>query len=197
MKKYLIAGLGNAGSEYAFTRHNIGFDVVDRLAVSLNKEDPPPPAGQLFRVDKLAYVCETRYRGKTVLLIKPTTYMNLSGKALHYWMQAGGIDITNVLVVTDDLALPFGTLRMKKKGGAGGHNGLTHIIETLRTEDFARLRFGIGSDFPRGKQVDYVLSRWNQEETPLLNERLDLAVSMIKSYLTAGVDRAMSDFNNK
>jgi PTH1 family peptidyl-tRNA hydrolase len=197
MKKFLIAGLGNAGGEYAHTRHNIGFDVVDRLAAALQKEDPPLPASQLFRIDKLAYVCESRYRGKHILLIKPTTYMNLSGKALNYWMQAGGVDRANVLVVTDDLALPFGALRMKKKGGAGGHNGLTHIIETLQTEDFARLRFGIGSDFPRGKQVDYVLSRWSPEEESLLNDRLDLAVRMIKSYLAAGVERAMTDFNNK
>ncbi|MBK7849787.1 MAG: aminoacyl-tRNA hydrolase [Bacteroidetes bacterium] len=196
MSKFLIAGLGNIGEEYAFTRHNIGFEVADALALELNKVEGSS-AAKLFHTERLASVYEGRFKGKTLVMIKPTTYMNLSGKAVNYWMQAEKIPVSNILVVTDDLALPFGTLRLKKKGSDGGHNGLSDIIETLGTNEFARLRFGIGSDFPKGKQVDYVLQRWSKQEEALLSERIEKAVQIVKSFVSIGIDRTMSDFNNK
>lgn len=194
MSKFLIAGLGNIGEEYTRTRHNIGFLVAERLAADLHKDES---GGKLFGTDRLATVHHTRFKGKGVVVIKPTTYMNLSGKAVQYWLQAEKIPVNHLLVVTDDLALPFGTLRMKKSGGAGGHNGLTDIIGTLQTEHFPRLRFGIGNEFQRGKQVDYVLGEWTAEEEKTLQERIDQAVLMIKSFVGIGIDRTMSDFNNK
>lgn len=194
MSKFLIAGLGNIGEEYTRTRHNIGFLVAERLAADLNKDES---GGKLFSTDRLVTIHHTRFKGKGVVVIKPTTFMNLSGKAVQYWLQAEKIPVNHLLVVTDDLALPFGTLRMKKSGGAGGHNGLTDIIETLQTENFPRLRFGIGSEFQRGKQVDYVLGEWSEDEQKILNERIDQAVLMIKSFIGIGIDRTMSDFNNK
>jgi PTH1 family peptidyl-tRNA hydrolase len=151
----------------------------------------------LFSTDRLVTIHHTRFKGKGVVVIKPTTFMNLSGKAVQYWLQAEKIPVNHLLVVTDDLALPYGTLRMKKSGGAGGHNGLTDIIDTLQTENFPRLRFGIGSEFQRGKQVDYVLGEWSEDEQKILNERIDQAVLMIKSFIGIGIDRTMSDFNNK
>lgn len=196
MSKFLIAGLGNIGEEYSFTRHNIGFEVADALALELNKVEGSS-AAKLFHTERLASVYEGRFKGKTLVMIKPTTYMNLSGKAVNYWMQAEKIPVSNILVITDDLALPFGTLRLKKKGSDGGHNGLSDIIETLGTNDFARLRFGIGSDFPKGKQVDYVLQRWSKQEETLLSERIEKAVQIVKSFVSIGIDRTMSDFNNK
>lgn len=196
MSKFLIAGLGNIGEEYSFTRHNIGFEVADALALELNKVKGSS-AAKLFHTERLASVYEGRFKGKTLMMIKPTTYMNLSGKAVNYWMQAEKIPVSNILVVTDDLALPFGTLRLKKKGSDGGHNGLSDIIETLGTNEFARLRFGIGSDFPKGKQVDYVLQRWSKQEEALLSERIEKAVQIVKSFVSIGIDRTMSDFNNK
>ncbi|MBL0064596.1 MAG: aminoacyl-tRNA hydrolase [Bacteroidetes bacterium] len=196
MSKFLIAGLGNIGEEYSFTRHNIGFEVADALALELNKVEGSS-AAKLFHTERLASVYEGRFKGKTLVMIKPTTYMNLSGKAVNYWMQAEKIPVSNILVVTDDLALPFGTLRLKKKGSDGGHNGLSDIIETLGTNEFARLRFGIGSDFPKGKQVDYVLQRWSKQEEALLSERIEKAVQIVKSFVSIGIDRTMSDFNNK
>jgi len=197
MNKFLIVGLGNPGVEYANTRHNIGFKIVDALAVSLQKEDVKQSADKLFAADKLVFITEGKYRAKTIVIIKPTTYMNLSGKAVNFWMQAEKIPIENVLIITDDLALPFATLRLKKKGSAGGHNGLRDIIETLSTDTFPRLRFGIGSDFTKGKQVDYVLNPWSDEEEKVLPERIGKAVHLIKSFITVGIDRAMSDFNNR
>ena len=194
MSKFLIAGLGNIGEEYTRTRHNIGFLVAERLAADLNKDES---GGKLFSTDRLVTIHHTRFKGKGVVVIKPTTFMNLSGKAVQYWLQAEKIPVNHLLVVTDDLALPFGTLRMKKSGGAGGHNGLTDIIDTLQTENFPRLRFGIGSEFQRGKQVDYVLGEWSEDEQKILNERIDQAVLMIKSFIGIGIDRTMSDFNNK
>ncbi len=196
MSKFLIAGLGNIGEEYSFTRHNIGFEVADALALELNKVEGSS-AAKLFHTERLASVYEGRFKGKTLVMIKPTTYMNLSGKAVNYWMQAEKIPVSNILVITDDLALPFGTLRLKKKGSDGGHNGLSDIIETLGTNEFARLRFGIGSDFPKGKQVDYVLQRWSKQEETLLSERIEKAVQIVKSFVSIGIDRTMSDFNNK
>ncbi|MBP7270800.1 MAG: aminoacyl-tRNA hydrolase [Bacteroidia bacterium] len=194
MSKFLIAGLGNIGDEYTRTRHNIGFLVAERLAADLNKDES---GGKLFSTDRLVTIHHTRFKGKGVVVIKPTTFMNLSGKAVQYWLQAEKIPVNHLLVVTDDLALPFGTLRMKKSGGAGGHNGLTDIIETLQTESFPRLRFGIGNEFQRGKQVDYVLGEWSEDERKTLNDRIDQAVLMIKSFIGIGIDRTMSDFNNK
>lgn len=194
MSKFLIAGLGNIGEEYTRTRHNIGFLVAERLAADLNKDET---GGKLFSTDRLVTIHHTRFKGKGVVVIKPTTFMNLSGKAVQYWLQAEKIPVNHLLVVTDDLALPYGTLRMKKSGGAGGHNGLTDIIDTLQTENFPRLRFGIGSEFQRGKQVDYVLGQWSEDEQKILNERIDQAVLMIKSFIGIGIDRTMSDFNNK
>lgn len=195
MSKFLIVGLGNIGSEYEFTRHNIGFLIVDALAENLVKDEIKP--AKLFTTDKLAMIHHTKYKGKQVVIIKPTTYMNLSGKALNFWMQIEKIALENVLIVTDDLALPFGTLRMKKKGSDGGHNGLTDIAHVLNTTEYNRLRFGVGNNFSKGKQVDYVLGQWGEEEQKTLKERIDLSVQMIKSFIGIGVDRTMSDFNGK
>lgn len=195
MSKFLIVGLGNIGSEYEFTRHNIGFLIVDALAENLVKDEIKP--AKLFTTDKLAMIHHTKYKGKQVVIIKPTTYMNLSGKALNFWMQIEKIALENVLIVTDDLALPFGILRMKKKGSDGGHNGLTDIAHVLNTTEYNRLRFGVGNNFSKGKQVDYVLGQWGEEEQKTLKERIDLSVQMIKSFIGIGVDRTMSDFNGK
>lgn len=184
----LIVGLGNIGKEYENTRHNIGFMVVDELAkrwgVSFN------------RTDKNAMFAEYRAPEK-IMLIKPTTYMNLSGKAVKYWMQQEKIPIENVLVVLDEIALPLGTLRMRKKGSDAGHNGLANIIESLGTNVFPRLRFGIGDDFPKGKQIDFVLGKWKPSEIDIVNSRLEIAANFIKSFVTQGVDLTMNQFNNK
>jgi len=197
MEKFLIAGLGNIGDEYENTRHNVGFNVADALASALQKEDDKKASVKLFSSDRLAFVNQSRFKGNRITIIKPTTYMNLSGKAVNYWMQEEKIPFKNLLIVADDLALPFGTLRMKKKGSDGGHNGLTDIIATFNTSEFARLRFGIGSEFSKGKQVDYVLGKWSPEEEKVLSERIDQCVKIIKSFVAIGVDRTMSDFNNK
>ena len=186
--KYLIAGLGNIGDEYENTRHNIGFKVLDALA----KENDLK-----FSSDRLAAVAELRFKGRTLVLIKPSTYMNLSGKAVNYWMQAHKISKENVLVITDDIALPFGTLRMKGKGSDGGHNGLKNIQETLNSVEYARLRFGVGSEFNKGKQVDYVLGKWSDEEEQKLQERIKVATDMIKGFATIGLQLTMTNFNNK
>jgi PTH1 family peptidyl-tRNA hydrolase len=195
VSKFLITGLGNIGEEYSFTRHNIGFEVADALAKSLIKEDEKP--AKLFATDKLAFINHSKFKGKQLVIIKPTTYMNLSGKAVNYWMQAEKIALENLLVITDDLALPFGLLRMKKKGSDGGHNGLNDIAATLNTTEYIRLRFGIGSNFAKGHQVNYVLNRWDTEEEKLLPERIAKAVEMIKSFISIGADRTMSIFNGK
>jgi len=186
--KYLIAGLGNIGDEYANTRHNIGFLILDAFAKASNIS---------FKPDRLASVAEVKYKGKTFVLIKPSTFMNLSGKAVNYWLQAEKIPLENLLVITDDLALPLGTLRLKKKGSDGGHNGLKSIQETLNTTEYARLRFGIGCDYSKGKQVDYVLGNWSKEELLVLSERINMSMEIIKSFGTIGVERTMSNFNNK
>lgn len=186
--KYLIAGLGNIGSEYAHTRHNIGFDVVDALA----KEHDCP-----FEDGRYGMVANLKFKGRTFVLLKPSTYMNLSGKAIAYWMQKEKIAIENVLVVVDDLALPFGTLRLKPKGSDAGHNGLKHIQETLGHNNYARLRFGIGDNFRKGGQVDYVLGKWSGEEAKDLPLRIDVACQMIKSFGTIGMQPTMTAFNNK
>jgi len=188
MSKFLIVGLGNIGEEYADTRHNIGFRILDEL---VKKE------GVSFRVDRLAAVAEYKFKGKLFILIKPSTFMNLSGKAVNYWMQAEKIHIDNVLILTDDLALPLGSLRLKTKGSDGGHNGLKSIQETLNNTAYARLRFGIGNEFSKGKQVDFVLGKWTEEEQKALPPRVDMAIDIIKSFGTIGVSRTMSAFNNK
>jgi len=186
--KYLIVGLGNIGAEYAHTRHNIGFDVMDTLA---NEKE------EKYSVERLAAVARIKHKGRTFILIKPSTYMNLSGKAVKYWLQAEKINLKNLLVVTDDIALDAGTLRMRPKGSHGGHNGLEDIIESLGTSEFARLRFGIGSDYPRGRQADFVLSPWKAGEKAMLNEKKDQAVEMVLSFGLAGVATTMNLYNNK
>lgn len=186
--KYLIAGLGNIGDEYANTRHNIGFIILDALAKASNIS---------FKTDRLASVAELKFKGRTFILIKPSTYMNLSGKAINYWMQAEKISIENVLVITDDLALPFGTIRIKTKGSDGGHNGLKNIQETLQSQNYARLRFGVGSDFTKGSQVNYVLGEWTAEENKIMPERIEKCTEAIKAFGTMGINNAMNTFNGK
>ena len=186
--KFLIAGLGNIGPDYVHTRHNIGFDVADALAKSLSVD---------FSSGKRVWMAEGKFKGRQIYIIKPTTYMNLSGEAIRYWLQDLKISKENLLVVADDLALPFGTLRMKPSGSAAGHNGITNIIECLQTEQFARLRFGIGNNYPKGKQVDYVLGHWTSSESIDLIPRIDTAVEMIKSFVGVGLQPTMNIFNNK
>ncbi len=187
MKKYLIVGLGNIGPEYAQTRHNIGFKVLDALA---NKENLN------FETVKLGDVCTHKVKGRSVLLLKPSTYMNLSGKALKYWMDKENIPLENVLVITDDINLDFGTIRIKTKGSNGGHNGLKDIQNTLNSSEYNRFRFGVGADFGKGKQVDYVLGKWNEEEKTALKERLEKATEVINSFVLAGMSTTMNAFNN-
>ncbi|WP_442795148.1 aminoacyl-tRNA hydrolase [Pelobium manganitolerans] len=186
--KYLIVGLGNIGSEYADTRHNIGFMVLDELA----KE-----AGATFTNMRLAYYTEVSYKGRTLCLIKPTTYMNLSGKAVRHWMQELKIPIENVLIVVDDLAIPFGSVRIKPKGSAAGHNGLKSIEGLLGSNEYPRLRFGISDNYPRGRQVDYVLSGFDKDEIPELPALIDKSINMIKAFVTIGIELTMTNFNKK
>lgn len=186
--KYLIAGLGNIGSEYANTRHNIGFMVLDAFAKASNA---------VFTSERYGSVAEVRHKGRTFVLLKPSTYMNLSGKAVAYWMKAENIPIENTLVVVDDIAIDLGAIRIRMKGSDGGHNGLKNIAEVLGHNNFARLRFGVGGDFPRGHQVDYVLGEWSKQELAVLPERVDLAVEAIKSFGTIGLERTMNFFNKK
>ncbi len=187
--KYLIAGLGNIGAEYDHTRHNIGFDVIDSLAASVE--------GLQFEMGRKAMVANMRHRGRTLILLKPTTFMNLSGEAIQYWLQQEKIQIQNLLVIADDLALPFGSLRLRPKGGSAGHNGIESIIECLQTEEFPRLRFGIGSDFSKGQQVRYVLGRWEKNEMELLKPRMITACDIIKSFVSIGLQETMNLYNNK
>lgn len=186
--KYLIVGLGNIGVEYQNTRHNIGFNVVDAIAEK---------AGVTFSVDRYGAVAELRHRGHIVTLLKPSTYMNLSGKAVRYWLEATKTPLENLLVIVDDIALPFGTLRMRMKGSDGGHNGLKNINELLSTDSYSRIRFGIGGDFPRGYQVDHVLGEWTTEEQSKLPEHLKLFVEASLSFVSVGAQRTMNTFNKK
>ena len=188
MKKFLVVGLGNIGSKYANTRHNIGFKVLDHLA---SEEDLD------FDTIKLGDVTTYKFKGRTFILLKPSTYMNLSGKAVKYWMTKEKIAIENLLIITDDINLPFGTLRIKTKGSHGGHNGLKDIQDTLNTSMYNRFRFGISDDFSKGRQVDYVLSDWGKEEEADLPERLDKSIEVIKSFGTAGIAITMNTFNGK
>jgi peptidyl-tRNA hydrolase, PTH1 family len=184
--KYLIIGLGNIGPEYELTRHNVGFLTVDRLA---DKE------GAKWSSNRLAFTADFKYKGRHIHLIKPTTYMNLSGKSMNYWMKELNIPKENVLVIVDDVALPFGSLRLRAKGSSAGHNGLKNIEELTGGQNYARLRFGIGDDFPKGRQVDYVLGRWSQSEIDELPIFMDKAIEMIQGFCTIGINMTMSQFN--
>lgn len=184
----MIAGLGNIGDAYDNTRHNIGFKVLDAIA----KENDLK-----FSPGRLADRAEYRFKGRTLILIKPGTFMNLSGKAVNYWLQAEKIPKENLLVVTDDIALPFGSLRMKGKGSDGGHNGLKNIEEMLNTAEYTRLRFGVGSEFSKGQQVSYVLGKWTAEEEKQLEPRIRQAIEMIQSFATIGLQLTMTNYNKK
>ena len=186
--KYLIVGLGNIGAEYANTRHNIGFNVLDALAEASNIT---------FTTARYGDVAQLRHKGRTLILLKPSTYMNLSGKAVRYWLEQEKVAMENLLVISDDIAIPFGQLRMRQKGGAGGHNGLKNIAEVLQSEGFARMRFGVGGDFARGHQVDYVLGEWSEEERKALPERLKVFGEAALSFATAGLTLTMNTFNKK
>ena len=186
--KYLIVGLGNPGSKYADTRHNIGFDVLDALIKDSESS---------FETARYADRAEIKFKGRKLVLIKPNTFMNLSGKAVHFWLQKEKIPMSNLLVISDDLALPFGTLRLKGKGSAGGHNGLKDIEAVLKTGIYSRLRFGIGSDYARGKQADFVLGPWSLEEQNDLSERINQSTKFVLSFVTMGLNMTMSALNGK
>ena len=186
--KYLIVGLGNIGDEYRNTRHNIGFMVLDALAKASNI---------VFKDGRYGATASMSVKGRQLILLKPSTYMNLSGNAVRYWMQQEKIPLENVLVVVDDLALPFGSLRLKGKGSDAGHNGLKHIAATLGTQNYARLRFGIGNDFPKGAQVDYVLGQFGEDDVKQMPERLETAEEIIKSFCLAGLSITMNQYNKK
>lgn len=186
--KYLIVGLGNPGAKYENTRHNIGFKVLDAFAKEFEGK---------FALDKQAEIAKVKFKGRSIVLAKPTTFMNLSGKAVNYWMQQEKIPMENILVITDDIALPFGKLRMKGKGSDGGHNGLKDIQATLNSAQYARLRFGVGNDFHKGRQADYVLGEWTAEENEQIEERINTSKEFIKGFTTIGLQRTMSNWNNK
>ena len=186
--KYLIVGLGNIGDEYHETRHNIGFMILDELSKQQEIK---------FKSDRLADICTAKAKGRTLLLIKPTTYMNLSGKAVKYWMDKEKIPLENVLILVDDLALPFGQIRMRSGGSDAGHNGLKSINESLSSQAYSRLRFGIGNDYPKGRQADYVLSKFSSEEQKILPERIKIAIDVILSFSFIGIQQTMNQFNNK
>ena len=185
--KFLIVGLGNAGNEYTHTRHNIGFDVVN---ASVQKH-----AGK-FSAGRLAYVAEVKWKGKIFICICPTTYMNLSGTAIKYWMDKEKIAIENILVITDDVSLPLNKMRLRPSGSDGGHNGLTSVEASLASRDYPRLRFGIGNDYPKGMQSDFVLGKWRKEEEPLVKIKIEKAVGVIESFATRGLSLTMNDVNS-
>ena len=186
--KYLIVGLGNVGSEYENTRHNIGFTILDAFAKASNV---------FFEPNRYGATCEIKLKGRTLILLKPSTYMNLSGMAVRYWIQKEKIELDNLLVLVDDIALNFGTLRLKPRGSDAGHNGLKNIQEVLGHDNYNRLRFGIGSHFERGQQVDYVLGGWTNEEQQALPIRVDKAIEIIKSFCLSGLQFTMNNYNNK
>lgn len=186
--KYLIVGLGNIGNEYQGTRHNIGFRILDAFAEASNIS---------FSSGRYGDIAEGRLKNKQFILLKPSTYMNLSGNAVRYWKTKENIELENILVLVDDLALPFGAIRLKGRGSDAGHNGLKNIAQMLGTDAYPRLRFGIGNDFPRGCQIDYVLGQFTLDERQRLPQRVDVAVDAIKTYILAGLQTAMCDFNNK
>jgi PTH1 family peptidyl-tRNA hydrolase len=184
--KYLIFGLGNIGGEYANTRHNTGFLIADALAADLKGK---------FEAERFASVAQLKYKSRIIIAVKPSTYMNLSGKAVKYWMNREKMPLENILVIVDEIALPLGTLRINPKGSNGGHNGLIDIIEKLETVNFPRLRFGIGNDFAKGYQVDYVLGKWTKAEETVIIPKIYKAVEMIKSFTTIGIEKTMTQFN--
>lgn len=186
--KYLIVGLGNIGSEYEGTRHNAGFMVADALARSCDAT---------FSTERYGDITRTRIKNAQLVILKPSTYMNLSGNAVRYWMQKEGIEVDNLLVIVDDCALPFGAIRIKPSGSDAGHNGLKNIAQMIGTQTYPRLRFGIGNDFPRGTQIDYVLGVFTPEEAEALPARIDVAVDAVKTFCLAGIQNAMCNFNNK
>ena len=188
MKNFLIVGLGNIGSEYVNTRHNIGFKILDYFA---NQE------GISFQTQKLGEVAEFKIKGRTAILLKPNTFMNLSGKAVKYWMEKENIEKENLLIITDDLNLSFGSIRIKAKGTDGGHNGLKNTQLLLNSSEYPRFRFGISDDFKKGKQVDYVLGEWSSEEKETLKERLSISSEIIKSFVLAGLNNTMNEYNGK
>lgn len=183
-----MVGLGNIGPKYENTRHNIGFKILNEVAATQNID---------FTTEKLGDVAQFTFKGKKFILLKPNTFMNLSGKALKYWMQQENISLENILVVTDDVNIDFGTIRVKAKGSAGGHNGLKDIQEKLNTDNYARFRFGVGANFPKGKQADFVLGEWSKEETSQLIERLPMAAKVVLSFGTDGLENTMNAFNGK
>jgi PTH1 family peptidyl-tRNA hydrolase len=184
--KYLIVGLGNIGEEYINTRHNIGFTILDAYAEA---------SDAVFADRRYGAVCETKYKGRTFILLKPSTFMNLSGNAVSYWLKKEKISVENLLVIVDDIALPLGSIRMKPKGSDGGHNGLSHINTILSTSEYTRIRVGIGNGFRKGSQVNYVLGKWRPEEKTLIDERIAVVVEMIKSFGTVGTELTMTAFN--
>jgi len=186
--KFLIIGLGNVGNEYAHTRHNIGFDVVNAFVQK---------HGGSFRIDRLVYIANIKWKGKLFVCICPTTYMNLSGKAVKYWMEKEKISIENILVIVDDIALPLNKLRLRAGGSDAGHNGLKSLQEVLGTSEYPKLRFGIGNDFPKGHQSDFVLGKWNKEEEPLVKLKIEKSVESIESFVVQGITAAMNQVNNK
>lgn len=188
MKKFLIVGLGNIGIEYVHTRHNIGFKILNYFAQKNNLS---------FQTAKLGELTEYKIKGRTLLLLKPNTYMNLSGKAVKYWMEKEKIEKENILIITDDLNLSFGTIRIKTKGTDGGHNGLKNTQLVLNSSEYPRFRFGISDEFKKGKQVDYVLGEWNDDEKEKLKERLEIASEIITSFALAGLDTTMNMYNGK
>ncbi len=188
MKKYLIVGLGNIGPKYENTRHNIGFKILDDIAARENLT---------FENLKLGAVSKFRFKGRTFILLKPATFMNLSGKAVKYWLSKEKIPLENLLIICDDLNIPFGTIRLKSKGSAGGHNGLKDINDSLQTQNYSRFRFGVSDEFKKGNQVDYVLGEWNDEEREKLPERMEKSYELVKSFGTSGIANTMSEFNGK
>jgi PTH1 family peptidyl-tRNA hydrolase len=188
MSRFLIVGLGNPGSEYAHTRHNIGFDIADAVAAKYSVS---------FKADRLADVASFSYKGKEAFMIKPSTYMNLSGRSVKYWMDNKKIGLSQVLVIVDELALPLSKLRLRPSGSDAGHNGLKSIQDTLGTVDYPRLRFGIGNNFPKGMQVEFVLGRWTREEIPLVQLKMAGSIEVIESFMFRGIERTMGDVNKK
>jgi PTH1 family peptidyl-tRNA hydrolase len=184
--KYLIVGLGNIGAEYDATRHNIGFDVADAFVIK---------HGGSFKLERLAYVSEVKWKGKQFVVIKPTTYMNLSGKAVKYWLDKEKIPVENMLVIVDEMALPIETLRLRGSGSHAGHNGLRDIQAVLNTPVYPRLRFGIGNDFPKGRQVEFVLGKWTADELPYVKDKILKSVEVIESFASIGIERTMNTFN--
>ena len=187
MSKFLLVGLGNIGSEYANTRHNIGFDVLN-VFVMKHKGN--------FSVDRLAYMAEVKFKGKNIVCICPTTYMNLSGRAFKYWMDKTKVPLENTLTVVDDIALPLDKIRIRPSGSAGGHNGLKDIQNILGTDVYPKLRFGIGNQYPKGMQADFVLGKWRKEEEPQVRLKIETAVDAIECFVTAGIEQAMTLYNN-